>query len=169
MIEKEMAELEEVENTQEGKYLCFQLGKEEYAIEIRYVMEIIGLQKITPLPELPDFVKGVVNLRGKVIPVVDVRLRFGFEERAYDERTCIIVTNIDDVNVGLIVDEVNEVLDIPASQIDPPPKVKKGEGSRFIAGLGKTEDRVTIILNMQKFLFSEEVQELSRAGVAAEV
>ncbi len=144
---------EEEEDTQEDKYLTFVISKEEYGIEIRYVTEIIGIQNITEVPNMPLYVKGVINLRGKVIPVIDVRLRFGVVERAYDDRTCIIVINIDDQSVGLIVDRVSEVLDIPKSEVEPPPKVRKGESSRFIQGMGKVGDKVKIILNAYQLLF----------------
>ncbi len=163
MAETETLALQsEIEDSQEGKYLAFHVGKEEYGIEIRYVTEIIGLQKITDLPDMPDFVKGVINLRGKVIPVIDVRLRFGFEKREYDERTCIIVTNIDDVAVGLIVDSVAEVLDIPEKNVDPPPRVQKGSESRYIKGLGKVGEDVKIILDINRFLFDEELEMLTK-------
>lgn len=144
---------EEDEDTQEDKYLTFVISKEEYGIEIRYVTEIIGIQNITEVPDMPLYIKGVINLRGKVIPVMDVRLRFGVEERTYDDRTCIIVINIDDQSVGLIVDRVSEVLDIPKSEVEPPPKVRKGESSRFIQGMGKVGDKVKIILNAYQLLF----------------
>src|SRR3990172_5823963 len=108
---QEIDHIEEIdEDTQEGKYLTFTMGKEEYGIEIHNVTEIIGIQSITDLPDTPDFVKGVINLRGKVIPVLDVRLRFKMEEKAYNDRTCIIVVNIRNMSVGLIVDTVSEVL-----------------------------------------------------------
>jgi len=155
--------LEELEDSQEGKYLSFLIGKEEYAVEIRYVTEIIGMQKITVLPDLPTFVKGVINLRGKVIPAVDVRLRFALEERSYDDRTCIIITRINDNSVGLIVDSVSEVLDIPQTQIDPPPRIRKGSESRFIKGLGKLENEVKIILDTHKLLFEEELDRIESA------
>jgi purine-binding chemotaxis protein CheW len=158
-------ELEQEEDTQEGKFLTFPIGKEEYCIEIRFVTEIIGIQKITDLPDMPAYVKGVINLRGKVIPVIDVRLRFGFEERDYDERTCIVVVNINEVAVGLIVDSVREVLDIPAGQIDPPPSVRKGAESRYIQGLGKVGDDVKIILDVNKLLFEEELEKLTGSVV----
>ena len=147
-------------DTQEGKFLTFQLDREEYAIPIRHVIEIIGLQRITPLPELPDFVKGVINLRGKVIPVIDVRLRFGMPERAYDERTCIVVVDIDESFVGLIVDEVNEVTAIPAGQIEAPPTVQKGREMRFVAGLGKVEDSVKILVDINRLIFEEELNRI---------
>lgn len=147
---------EDDEDTQEDKFLTFFLGREEYGIEIRYVTEIIGIQNITEVPDMPRYIKGVINLRGKVIPVMDVRLRFGVEERFYDDRTCIVVINIDDQSVGLIVDRVSEVLDIPKTEIEPPVRMKKGENSRFIQGMGKVGEQVKILLTAHKLLFDEE-------------
>jgi len=158
--EDSFAEYEEQEDTQEGKYLTFRIGKEEYGIEIRYVTEIIGIQKVTDLPDTPEFVKGVINLRGKVIPVIDVRIRFEMPHRDYDERTCIVVVNINGTSVGLIVDSVSEVLDIPANDIEAPPKVNKGGGSRYIQGLGKVGESVKIILNIHRLLFEEELEQI---------
>ena len=159
-LDEDFDQVENEEDTQEGKYLTFRIGKEEYGIEIRYVTEIIGIQKITDLPDTPDFVKGVINLRGKVIPVIDVRLRFSLEERDYDERTCIIVVNINGTSVGLIVDSVSEVLDIPAGDIELPPKVNKGAGSRYIQGLGKVGESVKILLNIHRLLFEDEMEQI---------
>jgi purine-binding chemotaxis protein CheW len=150
----------EDEDTQEDKYLTFILNREEYGIEIRHVTEIIGMQNITVVPDMPSYVRGVINLRGKVIPVMDVRLRFGLGERDYDDRTCIIVINIDDQSVGLIVDRVSEVLDIPKGEIEPPPRVRKGESSRFIQGMGKAGGQTKILLHAYQLLFDEE----ERAG-----
>ena len=147
---------EDEEDTQEDKFLTFIIGKEDYGIEIRYVTEIIGIQSITEVPDMPPHVKGVINLRGKVIPVMDVRLRFGVKERPYDDRTCIIVININEQPVGLIVDRVLEVLDIPESEIEPPPKMKKGKSNRFIQGMGKVGDQVKILLNANRLLYDEE-------------
>lgn len=147
---------EECEDTQENKYLTFVVNNEEFGIEIRYVTEIIGLQNITGVPDMPYFIKGVINLRGKVIPVMDVRLRFGIAERAYDGRTCIVVISVEDQLVGLIVDRVSEVLDVPQSEIDPPPALKKGEGSRFIQGMGKIGNCVKMLLDARTLLFDRE-------------
>lgn len=154
---------EEQEDTQEGKFLTFSLGSEEYGIEIRYVTEIIGIQKVTDLPDMPHYVKGVINLRGKVIPVIDVRLRFNLDQRDYDERTCIVVVTLDDMAVGIIVDSVSEVMDIPAGEIEPAPKVKKGEASRFISGLGKVENDVKILLDIKHLLFDSNMEEIKEA------
>ena len=147
---------EENEDTQEDKYLTFVLNKEDFGIEIRYVTEIIGIQNITEVPDMPPYIKGVINLRGKVIPVMDIRLRFGVVERAYDDRTCIIVININEQPVGLIVDRVLEVLDIQQSEIEAPPKMRKGKNNKFIQGMGKVGDQVKILLNANKLLFDEE-------------
>lgn len=153
-----LAETEQ--DVQEGKYLTFALGDEEYGIDIQFVNEIIGLQKITEVPDMPEYVKGVINLRGKVIPVMNVRLRFGFPEIEHTDRTCIIVLNLNDVIVGLIVDTVSEVIDIAQDQIDPPPSVIKGESSRYIKGMGKVEDNVIIILDIKNLLYTGEIEVL---------
>lgn len=154
---------EENEDTQEGKYLTFQLVNEEYGIEIRVVTEIIGIQNITELPDVPMYVKGVINLRGKVIPVIDVRLRFGFEAVDYNERTCIIVVNINDMAIGLIVDEVSEVIDIPENNIEEPSDVSRGSSSKYIKAFGKVGDNVKILLNIQSLLFGEELDMITGA------
>ncbi len=144
------------EDTQEDKFLTFVLNREEYGIEIRYVTEIVGIQNITEVPDMPGFIKGVINLRGKVIPVMDVRLRFDMQERPYDDCTCIVVININEQAVGLIVDRVSEVLDIPKTEIELPPKIRRSEKSNFIQGLGKVGDKVKILLNANKLLYEEE-------------
>ena len=148
---------EELEDTQEGKFLTFNLADEDYGIEIRDVTEIIGIQNITILPDTPAFVKGVINLRGKVIPVIDVRIRFKLEEKEYGERTCIIVVHVNNQSIGLIVDEVSEVMDIPSENMDPAPEMQKGSASRYIRELGKVDDSVKIILDTQSLLFEQAV------------
>ncbi len=141
------------EDTQADKYLTFVLEKEEFGIEIRHVTEIISIPNITEVPEMPPYIKGVINLRGKVIPVMDVRLRFGMEERSYDNRTCAVVICIEEQSVGLIVDRVSEVLDIPKGDIEPPPRGERGENNRFNQGLGKVGEQVKILLNARQLLF----------------
>lgn len=148
------------EDTQKDKYLSFSLGNEEYGIEIRHIIEIIVLQEITKVPDMPDFIIGVINLRGHVISVMDIRKRFGLETRDYDDRTCIIVVNINDISVGLIVDTVNEVVDIPESEIDPPPKTHSGVGSNYIQGMGKIGSKVKILLDIEKILYEEELEQI---------
>ncbi len=148
------------EDEQKDKYLTFHLGKENYGIEIRHVIEIIVMQEITIVPDMPDFIIGVINLRGQVISVMDIRSRFKLESRDYDDRTCIIVVKINDLSVGLIVDTVNEVIDIPESQMDPPPKTHSGVGSSYIKGMGKVGSDVKILLDIEKILYEEELEQV---------
>lgn len=145
------------------KYLTFALGDEEYGVNIQYVTEIIGIQKVTEMPDTAEYIKGVINLRGKVIPVIDMRLRFHKQERDYDERTCIVVVNVDDTAVGIIVDTVSEVLDIPQEDIDAPPQVAAGAGTRrdYIEGLGRVNEQVKILLDIERVLYDEQLQELA--------
>lgn len=157
----EIADKDESQDSQGNKYLTFSLGDEEYGIEISNVTEIIGIQKITDLPETPYYVKGVINLRGKVIPLVDVRLRFQLPEIEYNDRTCIIVVNIQDMAVGLIVDTVCEVLDIRKSDIDSTPTVNNKSGNRYIEGLGMVGDEVKILLETEKLLFDDEIDRIA--------
>jgi purine-binding chemotaxis protein CheW len=145
------------EDTQKGKYLTFLLGSEDYGIEIRFVTEIIGIQKITVIPEMPDYIKGVINLRGKIIPVMDVRMRFRMEPRAYDERTCVVVVNINDSSVGLVVDTVREVADIPESHIEPAADLNRSGGNSFIQGIGKIGNDIKIILDVGRILGEGEL------------
>lgn len=156
VMEKESLSLDdqayETEDTQKDKFLTFFLADEDYGIAIQHVIEIIGIQKITEVPDMPNFVKGVINLRGKVIPVMDVRARFRMPSQAYDERTCIVVVNVDDQSTGLIVDRVCEVADIPAENVEPAPGSGKGAASSYIMGLGKVGDRVKILLDARRLL-----------------
>jgi purine-binding chemotaxis protein CheW len=138
------------EDTLKDKFLTFSLADEDYGIEIRYVIEIIGIQKITKVPNLPIFIKGVINLRGKVIPVMDVRARFGLPARDYDERTCIVVVDIDGAAMGLVVDHVNEVADIHEDQVEPPPASSHVHSGRYVSGIGKMQDSVKILLDIER-------------------
>lgn len=146
------------EDTQAGKFLTFSLDGETFGIEIRYVTEIIGIQAITVIPEVPDYIKGIINLRGKVIPVIDVRLKFGKEEIEYNERTCIIVIDINEISVGLIVDFVDEVLNISDENIADAPKSKTGFTNKYIKGIGKVDDKVQLLLDCEKLLKDEDVE-----------
>ncbi len=149
-------------DTLEGKFLTFHLADEDYGIAIRYVTEIIGIQNITEVPDMPPFIKGVINLRGRVIPVMDVRARFELSLRDYDDRTCIIVVNIEDKTVGLVVDKVNEVVDIKENQIEPPPKSKSG-ATNYIHGIGKINDEVKILLDINRLLYEKEIEPVAEA------
>lgn len=148
------------EDSQYGKYLTFILGDENYGIEIRHVTEIIGLQTITQVPELPNYMKGIINLRGKIIPVIDVRLKFKKDPITYDDRTCIIVVNINDSTIGLIVDQVDEVLAIPDDRISPPPDVKTGYDNGYIKGIGRDGERINLLLDCYKFVKESDFNEL---------
>ena len=150
------------EDTQKGKFLTFIIGKEAYGIEIKYVTEIIGIQLITELPELPDYIKGIINLRGKIIPILDVRLRFGKEFMEYNDRTCIVVVDIKDVSVGLIVDSVAEVISIANTDIEPPPNAKTGINNKNIKGIGKVGEEVKLLLDCNKLLNDDECEGLSK-------
>lgn len=145
----------EEEDSMENRYLTFQVGQEHFGIEIVHVTEIAGIQNITQVPDMPDFVKGVINLRGQVIPVIDARRRFKLSEKEYDDRTCFIVLNIKNMQIGLVVDRVDEVLDIDPENIAEPPSVTKTNGSLFIKGLGKVDDEVKIILDGEKLIDGE--------------
>lgn len=149
---------EQEEDTQRDKFLTFALGNESYGIDIKYVTEIIGNQPTTEVPELPEYIRGIINLRGKIIPVMDVRLRFKKPFREYDERTCVIVIDIADISIGLIVDSVAEVLAIPAAEIVTPPELNKG-GNKYIKGIGKVGSEVKLILDCDKLLNEEEMSE----------
>ncbi|MEA4806347.1 chemotaxis protein CheW [Acetobacterium wieringae] len=149
-------EMAEDDETEEGKYLTFNLDTEAYGLEITYVTEIIGIQKITEVPELPEYVKGIMSLRGQIIPVVDVRLRFGKPARSYDERTCVIVVEIADITVGLIVDGVTEVVAIPAEEIVPHPDLDESDSRQFVKGIGKVGTSVKLILDCHKLLADDE-------------
>lgn len=153
--------LEQEEDTQKDKFLTFSLGKEFYGIEIRHVTEIIGIQAITEVPELPEYIKGIINLRGKIIPVMDIRLRFKKIFREYNDRTCVIVIDIRDISIGLIVDSVSEVLSILPEDIVNPPDVGKGLSNRYIKGVGKVGNDVKLILDCNKLLEEKEIDSLS--------
>lgn len=157
-IEIAQEEFKITQDTMQGMFLTFYLAGEGYGLEIRYVTEIIGIQKVTNVPDMPDHVIGVLNLRGKVIPIIDVRLRFNLVFREYDERTCIIVVNINNNPVGLVVDQVSEVIDITDKNIEPPPATGKG-GGHYIQGLGKIGEQVKILLNVEALIEGDDLKE----------
>jgi len=139
------------EDTLGDRFLTFVLDKEIYGIELKFVTEIIGIQTITVIPDTPDYIRGIINLRGKIIPVMDVRLRFSKDLKEYTDRTCVIVVNIQDISVGLIVDSVWEVISIPEEEIAAPPEMGK-EGNKFIRGVGTSGNEVKLLLNCEKIL-----------------
>jgi len=151
----------------EGKYLTFALAGEEYGIGILKVKEIIGLMAITTVPQTPGYVKGVINLRGKVIPVADLRLKFGMEAMAYTDRTCIIVVEIKGADrtvlMGIVVDSVSEVLNIKAADIEDTPNFGSKLNTAFILGMAKTNGSVKILLDIDRVFREEELSSLAQA------
>ena len=164
MPEKDVTSLK----AQEGKYLTFSLGGEVYGLAILKVQEIIGIMTVTRVPRTPEFVRGVINLRGKVIPVVDLRLKFGLDSTEDTERTCIIVVQVSNedtsVTMGVIVDEVSEVLDINASQIEEAPEFGGQVDTEFIMGMGKVEKKVIMLLDVDEVLTGGEIEAVSKLG-----
>lgn len=148
------------EDTLRGRFLTFLISKETYGLEIRFVTEIISMQSVTEMPEMPDYIKGIINLRGKIIPVMDIRLRFGKEERDYDDRTCVIVIDFNGVSIGLIVDSVSEVLTIPDQDIAQLPGINMGQGNKFVKNIGKVESNVVLLIDCEKLLSADEIQTL---------
>jgi len=152
----------------EGKYLTFSLAEEEYGIGILKIKEIIGMMPITSVPQTPEFVKGVINLRGKVIPVIDLRLRFGMEAIDYTERTCIIVVEIEGesctVMIGIVVDAVSEVLNVNGEDIEDTPTFGAKLNTEYILGMAKMEGGVKILLDIDRVLSDEEIAVLEKAA-----
>ena len=146
-----------------GKFLTFTLAGEGYGLEILRVREIIAMMDITTVPRTPAFIKGVINLRGKVIPVVDLRLKFSFPEAVVSEETCIIVVDVRSVEMGIMVDKVNEVLSIAASDIDDAPNFGANVDTDFIVGIGKAGGKVTILLDIARVLTGAEMPHLEAA------
>ena len=140
-----------------GKFLTFQLHGEEYGLEIIKVREIIGVMEITSVPQTPMHVKGVINLRGMVVPVVDLRLKFGFEEAEYNSETCIIVVDVKGVLMGMIVDTVSEVMDIEGENIEPAPSFGDEVNTDFILGMGKVNEKVKTLLDIDRVLSGEDM------------
>lgn len=152
----------------EGKYLTLTLAEEEYGISILKIKEIIGMMPITTVPQTPEFVKGVINLRGKVIPVIDLRLRFGMGVIEYTERTCIIVVEIESqtgkVQIGIVVDSVSEVLNIKGEDIEDTPTFGDSLNTGYILGMAKMEGGVKILLDIDRVLSSKEISVLEKAA-----
>lgn len=148
---------QDVDSNEKGKYMTFRSGNENYGIAIQYVNEIIQMQEITSIPETEDYIKGLINLRGKVVPVIDVRQRFKLEPKEYNDRTCIIVINVKALTVGLIVEEIAGVVEINEENILPPPKRGKAdkEQNKYVYGIGKVENSVKLLLDPEKLLNDE--------------
>lgn len=150
-----------MDGKEEEKYLMFFLNNEYYGIPILKVNEIIGLMEITEIPKTPDFLKGVINLRGKIIPIMDLRLKFNMTERAYDEQTCIIIVEIPLQGkkhfIGLVVDQVAEVVNVYQEDIELPPQYGQEGDDGFLTGIGKVKDKVVMLLDIQLIINCHEV------------
>lgn len=138
-----------------GRYLTFYIGNAVYGIELLHVIEIISIQSITTVPHVPHYIKGIVNLRGKIVPVIDVRLKFNLEEKEYDDKTCIIVVVIDDMHVGLIVDSVSEVATVENDQLATPPEFSDGNTNKYLNSVSNINGRLILNIDIEKFFQSE--------------
>ncbi|HRG48086.1 MAG TPA: chemotaxis protein CheW [Leptospiraceae bacterium] len=151
---------EDSQDTMEDLYIIFFIDGREYGIEIRYLIEIIAFQPVTFVPNLPKYVKGVLNLRGKIIPVLDVRTRFGMPSIDYTENTCILILNFNNLSASLIVDGVKEVLKIPKDSIEPSPGFEEANVERFVDSIGKSGDTLKILINVEKFIHEKDIKEI---------
>ena len=149
----------------EGKYLTFVLGSEEYGIEIIKVREIIGIMDITTVPQTPEYMKGVINLRGKVIPIIDLRLKFSMQEEEHTKETCVVVVEVNHLQIGIIVDSVSEVQNINGSEIEDSPELGQGIDTNFIMGMGKVKEKIIILLDIEKVLSSEELEMVEQVAI----
>lgn len=147
-----------------GKYLTFFLGGEEYGVEILKVHEIIGMLPITRVPRTPPHIRGVVNLRGKVIPIMDLRRRFQMPEAADGEQTCIVVVQVHGVQIGVVVDRVSEVLDIRGEDVEDTPAFGGDDSAEYLLGLAKTEQSVKLLLDIDRVLAADDAAELRDAA-----
>lgn len=147
-----------------GKYLTFVSGSEEFGLGILKVQEIIGMMKVTRVPRVSGYIRGVINLRGKVIPIIDLRLRFGLDVGEDTDRTCIVVVQVarqdSEVTMGIVVDQVSEVMDVHAEAIEPPPRFGSGVETGFLLGIGKIGDKVIMLLDIDRVLGDEQVAEI---------
>jgi len=166
-------EVNQVKSLKGGKFLTFLMANEKYGLEILKVREIIGIMDVTPVPTTPSFVRGVINLRGKVIPVVDLRLKFKMEAKENTQRTCIIVVHLarapQEMIMGIIVDEVSEVLDIDQDQIEPPPSFGADIRTDFILGMGKVNQKVVTMLDIDRVLSEREIVLVEKSAEKAGV
>lgn len=154
---------EENEDIRQGKYMTFQVGQEVFGIELRYVNEIIQMQPVTPIPEVEHYIKGLINLRGKIIPVIDVADRFGKEAFIYNDRTCVIVIEVKGIEVGLIIENIAEVVSIEGDDILPPPTVGHGAmQEKFVHGIGKVGEAVKLLLDPEKLLSDDALDFLDK-------
>ncbi|MDI9496788.1 MAG: chemotaxis protein CheW [Bacillota bacterium] len=148
------------EDAQINKYLTFYIENQVFGIPIADVVQITGMQEIEEVPEFPSYAKGIINLRGIIVPIIDVRLRLKKQEIKYNERTCIIVTNIDGLYIGFIVDSVNEVTNIYNDNISEPPRVGNNHAITYITGIAKLDKKIVILIDLKKLLNEKEIESL---------
>lgn len=158
---QEVLEINE-EDTMHGRFIMFSMDRDTYGIDIRYVTEIVGLQPVNGLPGAPEYIKGIINLRGKIIPVVDMRLKFKKQPAEYTDRTCILIIDAGGISAGLIVDEVSEVITIDDRDISPPPSFGAGV-CRYLSGIGKVGSTVKLLLDCEALFSEEEEKTLIKA------
>jgi len=163
--------MEQKTNEKEAKsYLTFKLGEEQFGVHVSQVLNILEMASITKVPKSPDYMKGVINLRGKVLPVIDARIKFGMEETEYTNNTCIIVMDLElegnTINIGTIVDGVLSVVEISESEVEPPPSIGSKFKSEFIYGMAKVEEEFVMLVDMQKVITTDEMTEISNKSKA---
>lgn len=151
----------DIKNAMKGRFLTFLIGEETYGIQIENVVEIVGIQPITELPEMPNYIKGIINVRGSIVPAMDIRLRFKKPKAGYTDRTCIILIRIDGIPTGLIVDCVSEVLTIPDKGISATPEIGAVERRGYVNGIGKTDNHIILLLDCEKLLNEQELETVS--------
>lgn len=152
-------------DVKENKYIVFRLLDEEYGVEVNQVRSIERMQRITRVPRTPGFVKGVINLRGVVTPIIDLKIRFRLGTEQYTDDTRIIIVAVEDMEVGLIVDAANDVIDIGSDTIEPPPEVVGGIKANYLEGIAKLEGRLLILLNLEKVLNADELMQVNEMGI----
>ena len=155
MEEKDLIQEQENVQTDSAKYLTFFINGQRYGIPISIVMEIISTQKITEVPEFPYYAKGITNLRGLIVPLIDVNLRIGYEEQEYTSKTCIIVVNVDGIDVGLIIDEIDEVIDITSDAINPPPGNTGEAADYYVDGIAVLPEKLILLMSCEKLIGDE--------------
>lgn len=149
----------------ENQYVVFKLGKEEYGIDIMNVREIVQYQESVKVPNSPDFIEGIINFRGKVIPIVCLKKRFGMKDRAIDANTRIIVINLNDKQIGFLVDEASQTVRLDDSNIDPTPDIIAGIERKYITGVGKPDNRLIILIDLEKVLTEDEKEKIDMLDI----
>ncbi|MCI8298917.1 MAG: purine-binding chemotaxis protein CheW [Lachnospiraceae bacterium] len=171
MSEELLEEFEDEQDTQKGMFMTFQMGEECYGIAVTFVQEIVGIQPITAVPEIEDYIKGLINIRGKIIPVIDVRVRFKQEPFEYTDRTCIIVINVKSTIIGLIVDKIAGVITVDEREIILPPSLSQSGSvsSKYVFGLAKVDDEVKLLLDPERLIRDEDIAAFGEAVPSTEV